>query len=63
MPRADRDPEATPAPRTIELRAEWIWPLAIVIALLIVMAVNAAYIWIAVTGADDVVPSYVTEER
>jgi hypothetical protein len=57
------DPDAGPAPRTLEIRAEWIWPVAIIVALLIVVAVNAAYIWVAVSGADDVVPSYVAEDR
>jgi hypothetical protein len=57
------DPDAVPRRRPVEIRAEWIWPVAIIIALLIVVAVNAAYIWIAVSGADDVVPSYVTEDR
>lgn len=52
-----------PARRTIEIRPEWVWPLAIIVALLITAAVNAAFIYVAVTGADDVVPSYYTEER
>ena len=56
-------PEPTPVPRTIEIRSDWIWPVAIIVALLIVVAVNAAYIWVAVSGADDVVPSYYTEDR
>lgn len=50
-------------PRTIEIRSDWVWPVAIIIALLIVVAVNAAYIYVALSGADDVVPSYLTEER
>jgi len=58
-----RDPDAGPRPRTVEIRAEWVWPVAIIVALLIVVAVNMAYIWVAVSGADDVVPSYVTEDR
>ena len=57
-----RDSEV-PNRRTIEIRSEWVWPLAIIVALLITAAVNAAFIYIAVTGADDVVPSYFTEER
>jgi hypothetical protein len=48
---------------TIDLRSDRVWPLAIVVALLIVAAVNAAFIWVAVSGADDVVPSYFTEDR
>ena len=57
------DADAAIRPRSVVIRPEWIWPAAIIIALLIVVAVNAAYIWIAVSGADDVVPSYVTEDR
>ena len=36
---------------------------AIIGGLLLVVFVNAAFIWIAVSGADEVVPSYATEER
>lgn len=39
------------------------WPLLITLGLILVVVVNAIFIYIAVTGADDVVPSYVTEER
>jgi hypothetical protein len=37
--------------------------MAIVIAMLVVMAINAAFIWIAIDGQDPVVPSYTTEAR
>jgi len=57
------DPDAAVRPRPVVIRPEWIWPAAIIVALLIVVAVNVAYIWVAVSGADDVVPSYVTEDR
>ncbi len=57
------DPDTGAAARPLAIRADWIWPVAIIVALLIVVAVNAAYIWVAVSGADDVVPSYVTEDR
>jgi hypothetical protein len=40
-----------------------LWPWIIGIALAVVMAVNAAFIYIAVSGADSVTPSYNTEER
>jgi hypothetical protein len=40
-----------------------LWPTLIVAGLLLVMAVNFTYIWIAVNGADEVVPSYMLEER
>jgi hypothetical protein len=33
------------------------------VGLVLVVLVNAVFIYIAVSGADDVVPSYVTEER
>lgn len=39
------------------------WPAAIIGGLLLVVFVNVAFIWIAVSGADEVVPSYATEER
>ncbi|MDT8341389.1 MAG: hypothetical protein RQ751_07745 [Longimicrobiales bacterium] len=50
-------------PRESETDRAWIWPVAITAGLLLVICVNAAFIWIAVSGADEVVPSYVTEER
>jgi len=34
-----------------------------VAGLLVVVMVNAAFIWVAVDGADEVVPSYMEEER
>ncbi len=40
-----------------------LWPTLIVVGLLLVVAVNFTYIWIAVNGADEVVPSYMEEER
>lgn len=40
-----------------------LWPVVIVVALIIVAAVNAYFIYVAVSGADDVVPSYNTERR
>ena len=39
------------------------WPLIILVGLVIVILVNLTFIFIAVSGADDVVPSYLTEER
>jgi hypothetical protein len=39
------------------------WPIGIGIALALVVALNAAFIWIAVSGQDPVVPSYSTEAR
>lgn len=42
---------------------EALWPRAILIGLLLVVAVNIAFIYIAVSGADEVVSSYLTEGR
>jgi len=53
--RTDR-PLAPPSP-------DRLWPRLIVAGLLVVVLVNVAFIWIAVSGADDVVPSYTEEER
>lgn len=44
-------------------RPDRLWPLLIAGGLFLVVAVNLAFVYIAVTGADEVVPSYVTEER
>lgn len=41
----------------------WRWPAAIVLGLLLVVLVNVGFIVVAVTGADEVVESYTTEER
>ena len=40
-----------------------LWPVLITLGLVFVVLVNAVFIYIAVSGADDVVPSYHTEER
>ena len=40
-----------------------LWPYLITAGLVLVILVNAIFIYIAVSGADDVVPSYHTEER
>ncbi len=42
---------------------ELLWPVAIVVGLLIVILMNAVFIYIAVSGQDEVVPSYHTEAR
>ena len=39
------------------------WPIAIVVGLVIMIAVNVCFIYIAVSGADEVDPSYVEGER
>ena len=40
-----------------------LWPIIITVGLILVMVVNFLFIYIAVKGADAVVPSYQTEER
>lgn len=47
----------------LDSRPDHLWPRLIVGGLLLVVVVNFAFIWIAVSGADDIVPSYVEEER
>ena len=51
----DAGPDRAPGSR--------LWPVLITIGLALVMLVNGIFIYIAVKGADDVVPSYLTEER
>ena len=38
-----------------------LWPIILTVLLVVVVAVNAAFIYIAVTGADDVVPAVEVE--
>ncbi len=40
-----------------------LWPMLIAGGLLVVVLVNFTFIWIAVSGADEVSESYVTAER
>ena len=39
------------------------WPRMIVLGFALVVTINALFIYIAVTGADPVVPSYTSEPR
>jgi hypothetical protein len=39
------------------------WVVGIIIGFVVLVLVNAAFITIAVKGADPVVPSYIAEER
>jgi hypothetical protein len=39
------------------------WPIAVAIGLGLVIVVNLVFIYIAVTGRDEIVPSYQTERR
>lgn len=62
MVQAQREAEGGPpgesAPAGFRL-----WPVLITLGLVLVVLVNAIFIYIAVSGADDIVPSYLTEER
>ena len=40
-----------------------LWPVMIIVGLIIVALVNAVFIYVAVSGQDEVVPSYHTEVR
>jgi hypothetical protein len=40
-----------------------IWPAALIIGMLIVILMNIAFIWVAVSGEDQVVDTYQTEPR
>lgn len=55
--------EHDPAPDSAEPKNDRLWPIILTILLVVVVAVNAVFIYIAVTGADDVDPSYTQGER
>lgn len=40
-----------------------IWPAALIVGMLIVILMNIAFIWIAVSGQDQIVDTYQTEPR
>ena len=40
-----------------------LWPIMIIVGLLIVVIMNAVFIYVAVSDRDEVVPSYHTESR
>ena len=52
-----------PAPTPAVPSRGRLWPILITVGLGFVILVNAVFIYIAVSGADDVVPSYHTEQR
>ena len=58
-----RAPESASPDRPEGGQPDRLWPTLIVAGLLVVVMVNAAFIWVAVDGADEVVPSYMEEER
>jgi len=39
------------------------WPIAVAIGLAVVILVNLVFIYVAVSGRDEIVPSYTTERR
>jgi len=47
----------------LTLSRDHLWPVIIIVALAVVMLVNAVFIYIAVSGADEVAPSYTQGER
>jgi hypothetical protein len=47
----------------ITLKKDHLWPALIAVALALVMVVNAVFIYIAVSGSDEVVPSYTEGQR
>ena len=55
--------EERAAERDIVLGRVPVWPIAIAVGLALVVLVNAIFIYIAVSGADDVAPSYVHGNR
>ena len=40
-----------------------LWPIMIIVGFLIVIIINAVFIYVAVSDRDEVVPSYQTEAR
>lgn len=59
-PQREADRTGPPGPHSSKDR---LWPILIGMGLALVILVNVVFIYIAVSGADDVVPSYLTEER
>ena len=66
MPTHSSPPHSSP-PLTSPLgsppTARSLWPLAIALGLLAVVVVNIGFVVVAISGADEIVESYVTEER
>jgi hypothetical protein len=53
-------PESDSKPTGFDRR---IWPAALIVGMLIVILMNIAFIWVAVSGEDQVVDTYQTEPR
>ena len=55
--------EQGPGPGAGGKKKDLLWPIIVTVLLVVVVAVNAAFIFIAVRGADDVDPAYIQGER
>jgi hypothetical protein len=47
----------------VRRRRDLVWPVILGVALLMVLVVNAVFIYVAVSGADEVAPSYQQGDR
>lgn len=54
---------APPRRGRITLSRDQLWPAIIIVGMVLVLLVNAVFIYIAVSGADEVVPSYNAGQR
>jgi len=62
MDRTEKTSLSNPdVPKTLTLPVGSPWPAAIFVGLLIVVVVNMVFIYIAFSGADPVVPSYLQQ--
>ena len=58
-----RSDAAPPRRGRITLSRDQLWPAIIIVGMVLVLLVNAVFIYIAVSGADEVVPSYNAGQR
>ena len=56
-------PAPGPAAGAAKPGRDHLWPWLLAIGLALVMLVNGIFIWIAVSGADEVAPSYTQGDR
>jgi hypothetical protein len=47
----------------MEARTTSPWVIGIIVMFVIIVLVNAGFIYVAVKGADTIVPSYIAEDR
>jgi len=57
------DPQAKPAPGVVTVHEDWSWPVGIIVGFALIVAVNIAFIVLAVTGADPIAESYIEQPR